>query len=932
MRLIDHDPRIIDLETAEVRHNGSPIVSLSGIEVALLRYLAAKRGQPVGRPELFRHVWGHTGTSGRAVDHVVKRLRRKIEPDPGHPTLLLTVRGVGYRLRIPAVRRPGHLIGREADWRLLLPDGRPRSTAVICGAAGIGKTHLAEAVSDAAHGRVVEVHGADLPGVVRRVAVALGVELPAEGIERSLGRVYRAARSIGLPLLVLDGTDQLDDAALQILLDPPEGLSVWVTRRVRPRLRDAVHVLRGLDPDHAVELLIARGAPPSDALQAIAQHLDGHPLALVLAAARLAVVPPAAILADVRIDAWDGGRLGAALRSHWGSLSHRRQIQLAILALVQAPVPLADLDGWIDDPDPTGAVVDLEGASWVVVRDGAVRVPTPMRSFVVGADAEVTAQAQLQRWSYLGGEARRRGALAFRGDPAAKRWLTTHTADLIEACHSPVDPDPAAAAALALDLVPRTPQIDAAIWATLDRPDLSSEDRALLLNLRAKEAASAGRHPEADRDWQDALAATSDPAIRARCLTSMGLAASKAGHHARALDLLRQAQRTAEAQPDPLWRGVATSALATAQAGLGAYDEAEALHLRAIRLARRADNLTGEAMGWNNVGVQQANRGQLGAARSAFLRAWALADRHEIHWVAALTQSNVAVSDILLEDWASCRDAARIALDHAQRIRDLDLEAWILSVLAMAELLTGGPPDLAEAQLKEVLALQPVEWQHTITGTCLLAPLVALRGDPSAAEDCLARAEAMAGDAPPAGIVEILDLARASVAVGVGPTRRDPRRPPGPRGSPHGPRPAPGPDRGAVDRAPRPPRRPLSPAPDVVRCARSRRRRAARPTPGPIPTPRRWPPRSRRHRSCAAPCRRPAPAPARGSGSGEPRSSRTGGPRRRTRRVRTIPAERRRSRRPRPPEPPRRSRGRARGGTARTEIGSRPSRRPLGSR
>ena len=67
----------------------------------LLQYLNANAQRPVSREELLNKVWGydrHAGIETRTVDIHVAKLRRKIEPDPGDPVHLVTVRGAGYRL------------------------------------------------------------------------------------------------------------------------------------------------------------------------------------------------------------------------------------------------------------------------------------------------------------------------------------------------------------------------------------------------------------------------------------------------------------------------------------------------------------------------------------------------------------------------------------------------------------------------------------------------------------------------------------------------------------------------------------------------------------------------------------------------------------------------------------------------------------------
>jgi DNA-binding response OmpR family regulator len=78
---------------------GGQTVELTRTEVRLLTALALERGRVFSREELLARVWGsgHVGDA-RLVDVHVRRLRKKIEADPGRPTVVTTVRGMGYRI------------------------------------------------------------------------------------------------------------------------------------------------------------------------------------------------------------------------------------------------------------------------------------------------------------------------------------------------------------------------------------------------------------------------------------------------------------------------------------------------------------------------------------------------------------------------------------------------------------------------------------------------------------------------------------------------------------------------------------------------------------------------------------------------------------------------------------------------------------------
>jgi DNA-binding response OmpR family regulator/TolB-like protein len=74
-------------------------VELTGGEFAILATLARRRGQVVSRDRLLDAVSGREAESfDRSIDNLIARLRRKIEPDPKNPSVILTTRGAGYKL------------------------------------------------------------------------------------------------------------------------------------------------------------------------------------------------------------------------------------------------------------------------------------------------------------------------------------------------------------------------------------------------------------------------------------------------------------------------------------------------------------------------------------------------------------------------------------------------------------------------------------------------------------------------------------------------------------------------------------------------------------------------------------------------------------------------------------------------------------------
>jgi two-component system response regulator MtrA len=74
-------------------------VNLTPMEFELLYFLAANAGQVFDRETLFREVWGYEYVGEtNLVDVCVRRLREKVEVEPSRPRIIITVRGVGYKL------------------------------------------------------------------------------------------------------------------------------------------------------------------------------------------------------------------------------------------------------------------------------------------------------------------------------------------------------------------------------------------------------------------------------------------------------------------------------------------------------------------------------------------------------------------------------------------------------------------------------------------------------------------------------------------------------------------------------------------------------------------------------------------------------------------------------------------------------------------
>lgn len=94
--MLDFGKLQIDLDKFEARKQDK-VLELTFREFELLKFLAQNMTQVFSRETLLEKVWGYEYYGDvRTVDVTVRRLREKLEDNPGKPEYILTKRGVGY--------------------------------------------------------------------------------------------------------------------------------------------------------------------------------------------------------------------------------------------------------------------------------------------------------------------------------------------------------------------------------------------------------------------------------------------------------------------------------------------------------------------------------------------------------------------------------------------------------------------------------------------------------------------------------------------------------------------------------------------------------------------------------------------------------------------------------------------------------------------
>lgn len=88
----------LDPSKPELRRHGLA-VEMTALEFRLLETLLQNSGRVLTRERIMELVWGSdTNVTDRVIDNHIVKLRRKIEADPANPRIIVSVRGLGYRL------------------------------------------------------------------------------------------------------------------------------------------------------------------------------------------------------------------------------------------------------------------------------------------------------------------------------------------------------------------------------------------------------------------------------------------------------------------------------------------------------------------------------------------------------------------------------------------------------------------------------------------------------------------------------------------------------------------------------------------------------------------------------------------------------------------------------------------------------------------
>jgi predicted ATPase/DNA-binding winged helix-turn-helix (wHTH) protein len=494
-------------------------------------------------------------------------------------------------------------VGRDEDLRALAElSARLLS---VTGPGGVGKTRFA--LQHARSGRARWPGGAyfcdlsearDTDGIVRAVSRALEVPLGQDPVLQ-LGRVLA---NRGRCLLLLDNFEQIVPFASETVgrwMELAESAQFLVTsREVLDLPGEVVFPLAPLARGDARELFVRRavavkrGYSPSpedlSAIDSLISLLDGLPLALELAAARVSVLSPAQILERMddrfRVLSPPGARKGrqATLRAtldwSWELLSKDERVALGQLSVFSGGFTLAAAEKVLELEEmwPVDAVQSLLHKSLVV--------PAPADRFTLLMSTQTYAQEHLSPESAQAAEQRHGQYYAWLGEESEdNRALELELDNLVAACRRAVARGDGAVAA----------KVAVGAWPVfLHRGPLRSGLQLL----------------------QTALSLPLPPAEAAEVQVCLGWALHMLGSSEEGKQHLLAALASTKAGGNPRGEGRVLSMLAVQHDHLGRVEESERYFDQALAALRQAGDRRREGVALTHLGSLRHHQGRMSEA------------------------------------------------------------------------------------------------------------------------------------------------------------------------------------------------------------------------------------------------------------------------------------------------------------------------------
>ncbi|HVN34422.1 MAG TPA: adenylate/guanylate cyclase domain-containing protein [Casimicrobiaceae bacterium] len=674
-----------------------------------------------------------------------------------NPERLLQIVAPGLRADFPPlVSRAGHSLPAERDAFVGRTDSlaelakRVRGDARLVSVLGIGGTGKTRLVTRFGWSALDSFPGGvwfcdlsearTLDGVLHAVAQGLGVPLGSDEPVTRIGNAIAGRRQC---LVILDNFEQVARHA-------EETLGRWLnrasfarflvtTREVLGLPGEEILALAPLPPQDASALFVRRAeaAKPGFVLSAedqaaigpLVKLLDGLPLAIELAAARVRVMPPRTLLVRMsdrfKLLSSAGGRLDrqATLRAvfdwSWDLLSLPEKAALAQLSVFEAGFTLEAAEAVLD-------LDDCDDAPWAIdilqslVQKSLVRQVTDDRFDLLVSVQDYAAEHLRTTERYassgpaaaLAAEIRHGAYFASLDEQAAVERASTELDNLVIACHRAAARGDATTAAKTLQaawsaLALRGPFRIGVELASLVQaiPGLETPTAAIVHGVAGAALRLVRKIADArtalERSLEEAREA-GDRACETRALLSLGALDIHGGHAQSAREVLELALTAAREQSDlPLESG-ARNWLGQLEIYLGKPDRALPHFEAALSLARKARDPRREVSALGNLGTIEVS----GASKARLYceAALAMARNNGDRMIEGNTLCNLGLLNYLEGRFEDAEEHLAMGLVVAREIGNVEAEGNVLCNLgmvhdALAEL------DAAESDYDAALAI-----------------------------------------------------------------------------------------------------------------------------------------------------------------------------------------------------------------------------------
>lgn len=731
-------------------------------------------------------------------------------------------------------------VGRVSELERLAEIAAQARLVTLLGPPGVGKTRLAQQFARQAEGRSpswfcdLSVAG-DVPGLLRAARRDLDAEVGAAASADAAEALGGAIAARGRTVVILDDAAQLDAAAVDLLAAwtaaAPEALLLVTSRRRLGVPEEKVFDLPPLSlptpqaphGGDAVALFRERASAvrggleerDADVVADLVRRLDGLPLAIELAAARMRLLGPRAILEGLarrfELLAAPGAAtlsrhatLRAAIDASWEPLAEEERLALASCSVFHGGFDLAAAEAVIAPSaqaharclDLMQSLCDHSLVRVIPGADGRTRFALYQSVNEYAAehlDAAATAEAEVRHASHYLRTAAAQAERADRTDPEALAWLAAEQDNLIAVHRRALAEQPrngdsvgrALRAALVLDplLFARGPTalraslLDAALQATAEvvlPPATLAEAHIARGRVRQRLGETGGSVQDYQRALELARAA-GDARLEGYALTCAGTQEAAAGRWSEARALQEQALSRLGVAGARVLAGRAWINLGNVLRWTGVAGEARDAYERGLELNVEAGDVAQEGNTLANLARLDQEEGRLDIAELRYVRAVALYRRCGDRRFLGPTLYDLG--GLRQEDGRL--DEARLAYDEARELlAGVSDRLWLARLTGRQGTWHEDGGELDAARRCYVEAVEQFERLGIAAPEALfLAHLGGLDGsrgrDGSA--DVLERAEAHLASSGAQALIEVvrvhrlrLDLARAARQTGQG--------------------------------------------------------------------------------------------------------------------------------------------------------------------